>query len=49
VTLAQGLPNGKHTLVLTADGAGRVPLAGLRIYRPPVAVPKQMVYDTVHP
>jgi len=49
VTLCQGLNSGKHTLVLTAGGQGRVPLKALRVYRPPVAPPTGLLYDTVHP
>lgn len=49
VTLAQGLPVGKHTLTLTADGAGKVPLQAIRIYRPAVAAPTTMVYETLKP
>lgn len=49
VTLAQGLPAGKHTLTLTTDGAGKVPLQAIRIYGPAVAAPTTMVYDTVKP
>ena len=33
-TLIQGLPNGKHTLELVADGP--VPIRSIRVYRPPV-------------
>ena len=35
VTVAQGLPNGKHTLELT--GTPDTPLAAIRVYRPPLA------------
>lgn len=34
VTVAQGLPNGKHTLELT--GTPDTPLAAIRVYRPPL-------------
>jgi hypothetical protein len=33
-TLAQGLPPGKHTLELVAEGPGVPPLAAIRVYRP---------------
>jgi len=36
-TLAQGLPNGRHTLTLTADGPGAPPVRAVRSYAPPVA------------
>jgi hypothetical protein len=49
VTLAQGIENGKHTLVLTADEPPKVRLQSLRVYRPAVAAPTTMVYDTVRP
>ena len=49
VTLAQGIPVGKHTLTLTADGAGKVPLQAIRIYRHAVAAPTTMVYETLKP
>jgi hypothetical protein len=35
ITIAQGLPNGKHTLEITGPAAVRA----VRIYRPPVAAP----------
>ncbi len=35
-TLAQGLENAEHTLTLIPSGDGPVPIAGLRIYRPPL-------------
>lgn len=37
VTVAQGLPNGKHTLELT--GTPDTPLAAIRVYRPPLPTP----------
>ena len=49
VTLAQGIENGKHTLTLTAEHPQKLGLKALRVYRPPVAVPTAMLYDTVHP
>jgi hypothetical protein len=49
VTLVQGIANGKHRLVLTADDPARVRLGALRVYRPPVAPPAAMLYDQVHP
>jgi hypothetical protein len=49
LTLAQGIANGKHRLVLTADDPAGVPLGALRVYRPPVAAPAAMLYDQVHP
>ena len=45
VTLAQGIANGKHRLVLTADDPAKVRLMALGVYRPPVAPPAAMVYD----
>lgn len=36
VLLAQGLSNGKHTLELIQVGEGQVPLAGIRVYTPPL-------------
>ncbi len=36
VTLAQGLPNGRHTLEISGDS--KTPIAAIRVYRPPVAV-----------
>jgi hypothetical protein len=48
-TLVHGLANGKHTLTLTADGSGEVPLQALRVHRPAVAAPTKWVYDEVHP
>ncbi len=36
VTLAQGIPNTKHTLVLTAEPGKSVPLRALRVYQPPL-------------
>jgi hypothetical protein len=35
-TLAQGLVNGPHTLELVPNGDGPVPVAGFRVYRPPL-------------
>ena len=35
-TLVQGIPNGKHTLELTAEGGGDPPIRAVRVYRPPV-------------
>lgn len=35
--LAQGLPNGPHTLTLLSNGAGPPPIRALRVYTPPVA------------
>jgi hypothetical protein len=37
ITLAQGLPGGKHVLELTVNGGGALPLKALRIYNPPYA------------
>ena len=34
VTLAQGLPNSRHTLEIS--GGDQTPIAALRVYRPPV-------------
>jgi hypothetical protein len=34
-TLAQGLPNEKHTLEIAGDGEGVAPIRALRVYRPP--------------
>jgi hypothetical protein len=48
-TLVHSIANGKHTLTLTAEGPGEVPLQALRVYRPPVATPTKWVYDEVHP
>jgi hypothetical protein len=50
--LVQGIANGKHTLTLTAEGGGAeaaVAIQALRVYRPAVAPPAAMVYDTMHP
>jgi len=44
VTLAQGLINGKHSIMLTAEGSGNVPLLALRVYSPPVAANVPMLY-----
>jgi len=33
-TLAQGLPNGFHTLKIVGDGQGNVPIQKIRVYRP---------------
>jgi len=35
VTLVKGLPNGRHTLEIVADGDGVVPVKGFRVHRPP--------------
>jgi hypothetical protein len=35
-TLAQGLSNGKHTLKLVPNGDGALPIAAIRVYRPPL-------------
>lgn len=35
-TLAQGLPNAKHTLELAIEGEGDPPVEAIRAYRPPV-------------
>ncbi|MGC8834924.1 MAG: SGNH/GDSL hydrolase family protein, partial [Armatimonadota bacterium] len=35
-TLAQGLPNTKHVLELTADNGRSVPIKAVRVYQPPV-------------
>lgn len=35
-TVAQGLPNGKHTLEIVADDGGSVPVQAVRVYRPPM-------------
>lgn len=35
-TLAQGIPNEKHTLEIAVDGEGVVPIRAIRVYRPPV-------------
>jgi hypothetical protein len=48
-TLAQGIASGKHRLVLTAGDPSKVRLQALRVYRPAVAAPAAMVYDTVRP
>ena len=37
-TLAQGLSNGKHTLKLVPNNDGALPIATIRVYRPPLAV-----------
>ena len=34
-TLAQGLSNGRHTLKLVPNGDGALPIATIRVYRPP--------------
>ncbi len=49
VTLAQGIANGKHTLVLTTSDPLKTRLKSLRVYRPPVAAATAMVYETVRP
>ena len=49
VRLAQGIANGKHRVVLTADDPAKVRLKALRVYRPSVPAPTKMVYDVVHP
>ena len=36
VTLAQGLPNTKHTLEIS--GSDAMPIAAIRVYRPPLAM-----------
>jgi hypothetical protein len=36
VTLAQGLPNGKHTIVLTAEQAIGKAVSAIRVYKPPM-------------
>jgi hypothetical protein len=36
-TVAQGLPNTVHTLVLKRERKGRVPIRAIRVYRPPGA------------
>jgi len=36
ITVAQGLPNGKHTLEIT--GSQDTPIAAIRVYRPPLVV-----------
>ena len=35
-TLAQGLPNDKHTLEIAVDGEGVAPIQAIRVYKPPV-------------
>ena len=35
-TLAQGLPNAKHTLEIISAGNGATPIKAVRVYRPPV-------------
>jgi hypothetical protein len=35
-TVAQGFPNGKHTLTLRSDVRGRPALDAIRVYRPPL-------------
>ncbi len=47
--LAQGIPNGKHTLELSADAQGNVPISAIRVYCPPVAEDIELLYHTVHP
>ncbi|MCY2990148.1 MAG: SGNH/GDSL hydrolase family protein [Planctomycetota bacterium] len=49
VMLAQGIANGKHRVVLTADDPAKVRLKALRVYRPSAPAPTKMVYDVVHP
>ena len=49
VTLAQGIANGKHTLLLTAGDPPPGRLRALGAYRPPVTAPTAMVYDAVRP
>jgi hypothetical protein len=39
-TVAQGLPNTPHTLVLKQERKGRVPVRYIRVYRPPGAGPE---------
>ena len=36
-TVAQGFPNGNHTLTLSAEGEARPAIRAIRVYRPPVA------------
>ncbi len=36
VTAAQGLPNGRHTLEISAEGKGVAGVRAIRVYRPPV-------------
>jgi hypothetical protein len=53
-TLAQGLTNEDHTLVLTAQGNGTVPIKALRVYRPfwnraATTVPDPLPVRTVEP
>jgi len=35
-TLAQGLSNAEHTVTLTPNGDGPIPVAAFRVYRPPL-------------
>jgi hypothetical protein len=35
-TVAQGLPNGRHTLEIVAPDGKSVPIAAIRVYRPPL-------------
>ena len=37
VTLANGLPNGPHTLEIS--GSDAMPIAAIRVYRPALAIP----------
>ncbi len=43
VTLAQGLPNGKHTLTLTVVGDGEPAIEAIGVYRPPVTGKMELV------
>jgi len=36
VTIAQGLPNGRHTLKVLAEAGGQPAIRAVRVYRPPV-------------
>ncbi|MBW3624340.1 MAG: SGNH/GDSL hydrolase family protein, partial [Armatimonadetes bacterium] len=36
VTLAQGIPNAKHTLEIVAENGKSVPIRAIRVYQPPV-------------
>jgi hypothetical protein len=40
VTVAQGLPSGRHTLTLTSTG-GTPPVIAVRVYRPPLSSPSE--------
>lgn len=35
-TLAQGIPNGRHTLDIIPNGDGRIPIEAIQVYRPPL-------------